>query len=171
GRCGGLGRPRRAWVAAAAALVLLMLLPLGWLAYMSVRGGSGFTLAHYARVLSDPPLLKALWNTVVLALWSGVVALAIGVPLAWLSARTDLPGRRLTQSLIMASFVPPPFLGAFAWVMLAGPKAGYLNRLYRDLTGSTEPLLNIFTMPGLIFVVAIYTFPYVYIMITNTLGL
>jgi iron(III) transport system permease protein len=71
----------------------------------------------------------------------------------------------------MASFVTPPFLGAFAWVMLAGPNAGALNRLYRALTGATDPLLNIFTMPGLIFVVAIYTFPYVYIMITNTLGL
>jgi iron(III) transport system permease protein len=71
----------------------------------------------------------------------------------------------------MASFVTPPFLGAFAWVMLAGPNAGYLNRLYRELTGAVDPLLNIFTMPGLIFVVAIYTFPYVYIMIANTLGL
>jgi iron(III) transport system permease protein len=67
--------------------------------------------------------------------------------------------------------VTPPFLGAFAWVMLAGPNAGYLNKLYRGLTGAEGPLLNIFTMPGLIFVVAIYTFPYVYIMIANTLGL
>ncbi len=167
----GIDRATPVWLVAAAALVLLMLLPLGWLAYMSVRGAGGFTLAHYARVLSDPPLLKALRSTLVLAVGSGVVALAIGVPLAWLSARTDLPGRRVIQSLIMASFVTPPFLGAFAWVMLAGPNAGYLNRLYRDLTGSTEPLLNIFTMPGLIFVVAIYTFPYVYIMIANTLGL
>jgi iron(III) transport system permease protein len=71
----------------------------------------------------------------------------------------------------MASFVTPPFLGAFAWVMLAGPNAGYLNKLYRSLTGAQDPLLNIFTMPGLIFVVALYTFPYVYIMITNTLEL
>ncbi|HEY7037704.1 MAG TPA: iron ABC transporter permease [Methylomirabilota bacterium] len=175
-----LGRPRRwdgldraapVWVLAAAALLLLILLPLGWLAYMSVRAEHGVTLAHYARVLSDPPLQKALWNTLVLAAWSGVVSLAIGAPLAWLTARTDLPWRRTIQHLILASFVTPPFLGAFAWVMLAGPNAGYLNRLYRGLTGADDPLVNIFTMPGLIFVVAIYTFPYVYIMIANTLGL
>src|SRR5260370_16694419 len=55
--------------------------------------------------------------------------------------------------------------------MLAGPNAGYLNQLYRGLTGAEGPLINIFSMPGLIFVVAIYTFPYVYIMIANTLGL
>ena len=167
----GLDRAAPVWLLAAAALALLILLPLGWLAYMSVSSRSGFTLAHYARVLGDPALQKALWNTLVLALWSGLLALAIGAPLAWLSACTDLPWRRTIQHLIMASFVTPPFLGAFAWVMLAGPNAGALNRLYRSLTGATDPLLNIFTMPGLIFVVAIYTFPYVYIMITNTLGL
>ena len=86
---------------------------------------------------------------VVLAFWVGrSLALAIGAPMAWLSARTDLPGRRIIQSLIMASFVTPPFLGAFAWVMLAGPNAGYLNQLYRGLTGAEAPLLNIFTHAG-----------------------
>jgi iron(III) transport system permease protein len=167
----GLDRAAPIWLLAAAALLMLILLPLGWLAYMSVRGDAGLTPAHYARVLGDPTLRKALWNTVVLALWSGLVALLIGAPLAWLTARTDLPWRRTIQHLVMASFVTPPFLGAFAWVMLAGPNAGYLNRLYRELTGSADPLINIFSMPGLIFVVAIYTFPYVYIMIANTLGL
>jgi iron(III) transport system permease protein len=170
-RWAGLDRAAPVWLLAAAALLLLILLPLGWLAYISVSGPGGLTLAHYARVLGDPPLQRALWNTVVLAFWSGVVALAIGAPMAWLSARTDLPGRRILQSLIMASFVTPPFLGAFAWVMLAGPNAGYLNQLYRRLTGAEGPLVDIFSMPGLIFVVAIYTVPYVYIMIVNTLGL
>ncbi len=170
-RLEGLDRSAPVWVITAAALGLLILLPLGWLGYMSVSGERGLTLAHYARVVTDPQLQKALWNTVVLAFWSGLAALAIGAPMAWLSARTDLPCSRVIRSLIMASFVTPPFLGAFAWVMLAGPNAGYLNKLYRDLTGAEAPLLNIFSMTGLVFVVAIYTFPYVYIMIANTLGL
>src|SRR5881409_679529 len=167
----GLDRSAPVWMLAAAALALLILLPLGWLGYMSVSSERGFTLGHYARVFTDPRLQRALWNTLVLAFWSGLAALALGAPMAWLSARTDLPARRVIKSLILASFVTPPFLGAFAWVMLAGPNAGYLNKLYRSLTGAQEPLLNIFTMTGLIFVVAIYTFPYVYIMIANTLAL
>jgi len=164
-----IDRSAPVWVLAAAALVLLILLPLAWLGYMSVQGEGGFTLAQYARVFADPRLQRALWNTVVLALWSGVIAVVIGAPMAWLTARTDLPWSRAIRSLVMASFVTPPFLGA--WVMLAGPNAGYLNKLYRSLTGAEEPLFNIFTMTGLIFVVALYTFPYVYIMIDNTLGL
>src|SRR6266849_946690 len=170
-RLEGLDRSAPVWIVAAAALLLLMLLPLAWLGYLSVSGEGGFTLAHYGRVFTDPRFQKALWNTVVLAFLSGLLSLALGAPMAWLTARTDLPGKRIIRGLTLASFVTPPFLGAFAWVMLAGPNAGYLNKLYRGLTGAEEPLLNIFSMPGLIFVVAIYTFPYVYIMIANTLGL
>ena len=159
------------WLTAALALVVLMALPLGWLGYMSVSSETGATLAHYRAVFTDPHLQKALWNTVVLAFWVGLASLAIGAPMAWLTARTDLPGKRLVRALILASFVTPPFLGAFAWVMLAGPNAGLLNKLYRSVTGAADPLLNVFTMPGLIFVVSIYTFPYVFIMIANTLEL
>src|SRR6266850_1690911 len=77
----------------------------------------------------------------------------------------------MDRSLMLASFVTPPFLGAFAWVMLAGPNAGLLNKLYRELTGAEGPLIDIFTMPGLIFAVTLYSFPYVFIMIANTLEL
>ncbi len=170
-RIEAIDRSAPVWVLTAAALGLLILLPLGWLTFVSVSSEGGITLMHYTRVFTDPPLQKALWNTLVLAFWSGAAALLLGAPMAWLTARTDLPARRAITSLVMASFVTPPFLGAFAWVMLAGPNAGYLNKLYRSLTGAEDPLVNIFTMPGLIFVVAIYTFPYVYIMIGNTLGL
>jgi len=136
------------WVLAALALVLLMALPLGWLGYASLGGEDGATLAHYRQVFTDGALRQALWNTVVLAFWVGLASLALGAPMAWLAARTDLPGQRLIRGLILASFVTPPFLGAFAWVMLAGPNAGLLNKLYRSLTGAEGPLLNVFGMPS-----------------------
>jgi len=170
-RLAGVDRSLPVWGAAALALLFLMALPLGWLASVSVSSEGGATLAHYRRAFGDPALQRALWNTVVLAFWVGLASVAIGAPLAWLTARTDVPGKVLIRGLVMASFVTPPFLGAFAWVMLAGPNAGLLNKLWRSLTGAEAPLLNIFTMPGLVFVVTIYTFPYVYIMIANTLAL
>jgi iron(III) transport system permease protein len=170
-RLSGVDRSLPVWVIAALALVLLMALPLGWLASVSVSGEHGLTLEHYLGVLDDVPLRKALWNTVVLAFWVGLASLGLGAPLAWLTARTDLPGRGVIRALVLASFVTPPFLGAFAWVMLAGPNAGALNKLWRSATGAEGALVDIFSMPGLVFVVAIYTFPYVYIMIANTLEL
>jgi iron(III) transport system permease protein len=171
-RLTGVDRSLPVWLGAALALVVLMALPLAWLGYMSVRTEAGpATLSHYRAALTDPALRKALWHTLVLAFWTGMVSIGIGAPLAWLTARTDVPGKRAIRSLVMASFVTPPFLGAFAWVMLAGPNAGLLNKLWRALTGSADPLFNIFSMSGLVFVVAMYTFPYVYIMLANTLAL
>jgi iron(III) transport system permease protein len=170
-RLAGVDRALPVWVGAALALVFLMALPLGWLAWISVSAEGGPTLAHYRRVFADPALQRALWNTVVLAFWVGLASVAVGAPLAWLTARTDLPAPGAIRALVMASFVTPPFLGAFAWVMLAGPNAGALNTLWRGATGAADPLVNIFSMPGLVFVVTIYTFPYVYIMIANTLAL
>jgi hypothetical protein len=67
----GLDRALPIWVAAALALVFLMILPLGWLAWMSVSGEDGFTVRHYEKVFADPALRKALWNTVVMAFWVG----------------------------------------------------------------------------------------------------
>jgi iron(III) transport system permease protein len=167
----GLDLSLPVWALAALILALLMGLPLGWLVALSVSGEHGVTAAHYLNALGDVPLRRALWNTLVMAFWVGVASVAIGAPLAWLTARTDLPGRRVLRALVMASFVTPPFLGAVAWVMLAGPNAGALNKLWRAATGSEAAAVNIFTMSGLVFVVAIYTFPYVYVMIGNTLEL
>jgi iron(III) transport system permease protein len=159
------------WALAGLTLALLMGLPLAWLVTLSVSGEHGPTTQHYLAALRDLQLRRALWNTLVMAFWAGLASVALGAPLAWLTARTDLPGRRLVRSLVMASFVTPPFLGAVAWVMLAGPNAGALNKLWRGITGGDGAALNIFTMTGLVFVVALYTFPYVYVMIGNTLEL
>src|SRR3989449_5314092 len=142
-----------------------MALPLGWLAWLSVSGEHGTTLTHYRDVFTDPALRRALWNTVVLAFWVGLVSVAIGAPLAWLTARTDVPRPGLIRGLVLASFVTPPFLGAFAWVMLAGPNARMLNTLWRAATGAGAPLLNPFTVAGPVLVVSLSPVPYAFIML------
>jgi iron(III) transport system permease protein len=88
----------------------------------------------------------------------------MGAPMAWLVTRTDLPARGAIRTLTIAAFVTPSFLGATAWVVLAGPNAGLLNVLYRGLTGSPEPLFNIFSLTGLVFVTSLYTYPTVFIL-------
>ena len=91
------------------------------------------------------------------------------MPLAWLVARTDIPARRTIRILMTASFVTPPFLGAIAWEILAAPNSGILNRLWRDLAGAETALFNIYSLPGLIFVIACYTTPFVFVLLANAL--
>ena len=91
--------------------------------------------------------------------------------MGWLVARTDMPLRRTVRTLVTASFVTPPFLGAIAWELLAAPNSGLLNKAYRSLTGA-EPddvLFNIYSFPGLVFVIACYTLPYVFVLVANAL--
>jgi iron(III) transport system permease protein len=155
------------WVGAALLLVFLMLLPLGAIFRTSLWDESGFSIGRYLEVFTNEQFLKAIWNTLIISTWVGVISVVIGALLAWLVARTDLPWKKPIRALVMASFVTPPFLGAFAWTLLAGPNAGALNKFYRFVTGSEEAIFNIFTMSGLIFVMALYSFPYVFSMIAN----
>ncbi len=155
------------WIGAALLLVFLMVLPLGSIFRASLWDETGFSLGRYFEVFTNAAFLKAIWNTLIISFWVGVIAVAVGALLAWLVTRTDLPWKKPIRALVMASFVTPPFLGAFAWTLLAGPNAGALNKFYRSVTGSEDALFNIFTMPGLIFVMALYSFPYVFSMVAN----
>jgi iron(III) transport system permease protein len=159
------------WIGAALFLILLMIFPLGAIFTASLRDQAGVTLRHYFDVFTNPAFLKAIWNTVVVSFWVGVIAVVVGGLLAWLVSRTDLPLKKTIRALVMASFVTPPFLGAFAWTLLAGPNAGMLNQVYRSLTGSEAALFNIFTMQGLIFVMALYSFPYAFSLVANVCDL
>ncbi|GAB4169523.1 MAG: iron ABC transporter permease [Thalassobaculales bacterium] len=171
-RPAGTGRDFSLPVLAATALFLVALigLPVAWLAAFAVTDRAGaLTLGNFATLLGDPALTDPLITTLVLSTSVAVAAAAVAAPLAWLVARTDLPARRTVRALMTASFVTPPFLGALAWEILAAPNSGILNRLWRDFTGADAPLFDIYTLPGLIFVVACFTTPYVFVLVANAL--
>ena len=161
-------------VAMTALLALLVLLPLFWLFVTSFRDDAQqWTLQHYSQVATDPSFLQPLWTTLWTSAAVGLLCVLVAPPMSWLVARTDLPGKRLLRTLILASFVTPPFLGAFAWVLLGGPNAGLVNQWYYGLFGlkpfEATPLLNIFSAGGMVFVMALYTFPYVFTFVANSL--
>ena len=153
-------------------LAFLVLLPFGWLAVFSLTDEQGaFSLENFVE-LADPTLfLGPFMTTMWIAFWVGTLACAVAVPLAWLVARTDVPFRRSLRGLIMTSFITPPFLGAVAWVLLAAPNSGLINQYYRIIFGADQydRLVNIFSMEGIIFVMASYAFPYVFVLAANTL--
>jgi iron(III) transport system permease protein len=153
-------------------LCALVLLPLGWLGWYSVSDKSGaVTLGNFARLASDPSFSAPFLTSLGVATASSVAAALVATVLAWLVARTDMPGRRVIRALVTASFVTPPFLGAIAWEILAAPNSGMLNQWYRALTGAEqyEYLFNIYSVEGVIFAIACYAFPYVFVLVANGL--
>ncbi len=168
----GIDSSRALLFAFAAILCVLVVLPLAWIAYYSVTDRTGvLTLDNFRRLATDPVFVDPLITTLIVAISTALVCCAVAAPMGWLVARTDLPLRGAIRALVTASFVTPPFLGAIAWELLAAPNSGLLNQLYRALLGveADEHLLNIYSLPGLIFVLSCYTFPYVFVLTANAL--
>lgn len=159
-------------IAFAAVLCVLVVLPVSWLAiYGFTDSARNVTLDNFRQLFTDPVFLDPLLTTLTIAVLSSLICCAVAAPMGWLVARSDMPFRSGIRSLVMASFVTPPFLGAIAWELLAAPNSGLLNKAYRALTGAEMDsyLFNIYSLAGLVFVISCYTFPYVFVLIANAL--
>ncbi|MBV8392453.1 MAG: iron ABC transporter permease, partial [Alphaproteobacteria bacterium] len=155
-----------------ALLALMIVAPMGWLAVSAFADKEGHaTLANFVTLFTDPSFVDPLVTTLIISVSTSAICCLVAAPLGWLVARTDMPFARTVRTLVMASLVTPPFVGAVAWEMLAAPNSGLLNQLWRLLTGAPddEALFDIYTMEGLIFAIACYTFPYVFILVANAL--
>ena len=93
-------------------------------------------------------------------------AVAIGLPLAWLIVRTDLPLRRLWAVLAPLPLVVPSYVGAFIVLSALGPD-GLLLQLLRPL--GVERLPAITGFPGAWLTLTLFTYPYVYLLAAGAL--
>ncbi|HLY88353.1 MAG TPA: iron ABC transporter permease [Acetobacteraceae bacterium] len=153
------------WIALAAVLIFLVVNPLFRLVQMSLQDTDtgAFTFHNYLAAYGRPRYLVAMWNSLQLGFWVTVLCLLFAVPIAWAVSRTDMPWKGAIRILVLAAFVTPPYLGSIAWILLAGPNSGWLNRVWMALTGAQEGLFNIYSFAGLAFNIAIYSFPYLFI--------
>jgi iron(III) transport system permease protein len=155
-----------------ALLVLLVANPILRLVWDSFHTAQGdWSLQSYASALGNARNLQALGNSVALGAAVTVLTLVLGVPLALAVSRSNMPGKGLAHLSVLAAFVMPNFLGAIAWILLAGPNAGWLNRLWVELVGGERGPFNIFSFWGLAFVIALYTYPLVYVFTKAALDL
>jgi len=146
------------------ALGALVVNPLARLVWESLRSADGgITFANYLDAFGKARHLKALMTTLYIGLSSTGLALAFGVPLAWAVSRTSLPGKKWIHGGVYATFVMPPFLGAIAWILLASPNAGWLNKQWAGLFGNGNTPFNIYSFWGMSMLIALYAFPLVYL--------
>jgi iron(III) transport system permease protein len=152
-------------IMAVAVLVLLFLVlyPLFWLFYGSFAYGdqplSGAVLRQFWQL---PGLGRAFQNTLVLLLGAVPLSFLFALPLVWIVARTDTPLKGVIEIAALLPFITPPLIGAVAWALLAAPRTGLINVFARQF-GAAAPVLNIYSMSGLIFVTSLYVSPYVFL--------
>ena len=105
----------------------------------------------------------ALRGTLILSTGAALLAVVVGTPLAWLVTRTDVPGRGVLRSLLALPYVIPPYVAAIAWINLASPRVGLLNRWLGEGT------FDVYGMPGLVWVMGLSLYPFVFLTAASAL--
>ena len=154
-RAGG-GRAPLALLLPACITVALLLLPL---AYLLIRAssGSGF------RVLTRVNTLELIWSTTLLVAGVTLASVTIGVSVAWLTTRTDLPGRRFWSVSAALPLVIPSYVAAFCLLGAFGPRG-----LLQQLLG-VERLPEIYGYWGALAALTLSTYPYVLLLVSSAL--
>jgi iron(III) transport system permease protein len=124
-----------------------------------------FTLEHYVATATSPDTYKVLLNSLLVVGGKTIFATAIAVYLAWLVTRTDVPFRTLIEIVAPLPFFVPGLLTAIGWAMLANPSNGTLNQLIAGALGLAEGPFNVYSYGGIIFVMALHSAAFVYLLI------
>ncbi|MBI2126180.1 MAG: iron ABC transporter permease, partial [Thaumarchaeota archaeon] len=138
-------------------------------------GAPGFlTLANYAEVLANPAMPQIIANTLVYSLGASILANSLGLWLAFTVTRTDAPLRKVLAFVPIITLVTPVFLDNLAWIHLLSPNSGLVsgpvNAFFRDSFGFKDPVLNIYTIWGMIWTTGTAFTPITYLVISGPLA-
>jgi molybdate transport system permease protein len=114
--------------------------------------------------LTEPGVLAALRLSLLTATLATVVCLLLGVPLAWLLARSDLPGRRFIRALVTVPLVLPPVVGGVALLLVFG-RRGLIGQWLDTTFGFSLP----FTTAGVVVAEAFVAMPFLVIAVEGAL--
>ena len=119
----------------------------------------GVTLYNFIRFFTKEYYYQPLIRSIVVCSTTVLTSLIIGVPIAYVLTRYNVPGKTLVHILIIMSLMSPPFIGAYSWIILAG-RQGIVTKL---ITALGLPAPTIYGKGGIIFVFTLHLFPYIYL--------
>ena len=152
-------------------LLLFQMLPLVYMLFKAFFPNGSFSLETIRRLYTYSLNLDAVKNTLVAATMTMIFGTLLAFPLAWLVGRTDLYGRKFFRALFVLTYMVPPYVGAMAWLRLLNPNVGTMNRWLRallHLSNAPGPL-NVYTLPGMIWVLTSFYYPYAFITISRAM--
>lgn len=138
-------------------VAFLVLIPLSLIVIASFQiappgESSTYGLDGWTRVFSDASILRALGNTGALAVTRQLISLIVGILLAWLIARTDMPWKNFLEFMFWLSFFLPALPIAMGWILLLDGDRGLMNRWLLELGMVDRPVFNIYSFWGIIWV-------------------
>ncbi len=138
-------------------IALLVFTPLLFLLYGSIEslrpdGTTVYSLQGWRQALANPGIAGAIYNSFALAVARQSLAIVIGIFLAWLIARTDIPfGGWLEFSFWLSYFIPSLPI-ALGWILLLDSKYGLINQWLTALPFVSEAPFNVYSFWGIVWV-------------------
>ncbi len=165
--------PKFAVMAVSGLLVAwLCLVPLGflvWQSFMTPQTASTparFTLENYSQAFVGEENVALFLTSVEFALGAALVALSVGTLLAWINERTNTPFKATMYALSIVPLIIPGILFVVAWIMLGSPKIGILNLVFQKIFNTDAVLVNVYSLPGMIWVDGIHYAPVAFLLMT-----
>ena len=118
----------------------------------------GFTMANFQKFFAKKYYYGALKNSVMVSVVPSLFAIILGVPMAYLMTRYNVWGKKVWHVLAILSLMSPPFLGAYAWIMMFG-RAGSVTTFLKQY-GVSIP--TIYGFGGISTVLTLKLYPYIY---------
>ncbi len=168
-----------AWLAGLL-LVALVAVPIGMLAFASVRGPIGalpiqsrayFTLDHYGDALLRVSSWRMAMDTGIYTVGAVVLALLFALSLAWLTERVRIPWPNLAAALVVLPFLFPPSSITSSWLSLFWPRSGSVNVFLREnvFDGLSRGPFDPATLPAMILGQALFITPIAYLIVAAAL--
>lgn len=136
-------------------VILVLVCVLVWVSFQTGIIGTPdarYTLNNYAQVFGEPFMIKVFWNTAIFTISTTITALVIGLPIAWLTERTSMPGKGLVYTIMTLGLLIPGIYTAMGWTFIAHVRIGFLNRWLMEYFGFEQGPINIATPVGMGFV-------------------
>ena len=127
--------------------------------------GGAFSLSNYAKFFSKKYYMVGLRNSMLICVCTTILGTLIGIPMAYISTRFNIWGKRIINMAVVLSMLSPPFIGAYSWILLLG-RAGFITKLLEKMG---IEIGSIYGFQGILLVFTLKLFPYVYMYVSTAL--
>lgn len=141
-----------------------LLLPIWYSIHGALHDSKGWTLFHVLDVFRDPQLRAGLWNSLLIGLLTTIIASALAIPMASISARYAFAGKGFLNAVLLAPLILPPFVGAIGIEAIIG-RTGSINTALQGLALISHPI-DFMLDGGFAFIVlleALHLYPILYL--------
>ena len=167
------------WLALAVVVIAIAIAPLLYTVnaafYREIRTGLSDerSLVAIINVFASAEYLGFLWNALFLATVVTIASVSVGVALALVLGRTDLPGKSVFDLLVIMPMFLSPFTGMIAWIALGSVKTGFINgtliAVAKWFGFEMQPLVNIWSYTGVVWVMFLFFTSLVYLFTVSSL--